>query len=211
MIEERSSFALLVGTVVDVTTVALPYTPQPPRSPLSVAFEGIGTPPTPTDLIWAQTFSNGGFVLAFEAGSVAIDNASSSGPSPKHLTGAFDIHFTVSAQGYADLALVYSCNHDALPIVPAAYSLQPSPLYVRGTVTASGAPLAGAAVQITAESPAPGPLPPATATDANGMYAFDGVAAAQTITIAVSGGGHSGSQTVPVGYPDPVTTVNFPF
>lgn len=207
--EEAAAFALLVGSVVDATTTAAPYTPQPPRTPFTVTFDGIGTPPVATGLIWARAYASGGFVLGFEAGNVAVDNTSPSGPSPKHLTGAFDIHFTLAARGYADLSPAYACNHDALPIVPTAYALQPNAVCVQGNVTVSGAPVNGATVQITAESPAPGTLPPATTTDANGNYAIDAVPAAQTVTLQAQSGAHSGTQTVALGYPDPVTIVNF--
>jgi hypothetical protein len=207
--ETAAAFALLVGSVVDATTTSAPYTPQPPRTPCAVTFDGIGTPPVASDLIWARTYANGGFVLAFEAGDVAVDDATPSGPSPKHLTGAFDIHFTLSAPGYADRSSVYACNHDALPIVPAPYALQPQPAAVQGNVTVSGTPAAGVTVEITAASPAPGTLPPATTTDANGTYAIDAVPAAQTVTLRAVSGAHVGMQTVPLAYPDPVTTVNF--
>jgi hypothetical protein len=207
--EERAAFALLAGTVVDATTTVPPYTPQPPRTPIAVSFDGIGTPPVATDLIWARAYSNGGFVLAFEGGNIALDNTSSSGPSPKHLTGSFDVHFTLSAQGYTALSTVYSCSLNALPIAPVAYVLQPSPVTVQGNVTVSGALAAGASVEITAESPAPGPLPPAATTDANGNYIINGVSAAQTMTIKATSGVHTGTQSVSLGYPNPITIVNF--
>jgi hypothetical protein len=208
--EERSSFALLVGSVVDATTTLAPFTPQAPYSPIAVTFDGIGTPPVPSDAIGARAYSNGGFVLAFDAGDLAVDEPSSSGPSPKHLTGSFVLNFTISAAGYADLAVTYPCSGNALPIVPAAYALQPAALTIRGAVTAGGAPVPGASVSITAAAPAIA-LPPATTTDANGLYGFDAVPAAQSITIAASGAGHNGSQTVAVGDPDPIVTVNFVF
>ncbi|HTV73856.1 MAG TPA: carboxypeptidase-like regulatory domain-containing protein [Candidatus Acidoferrales bacterium] len=211
LLEELSSFALLVGSVVDATTVAAPYTPQPPRSPVSVNFSGIGTPPTPTDAVFARAFAADGFVLAFDAADVAVDDRSSSGPSPKHLAGAFDIHFVISAEGYADLPVVYACNKDALPIAPAPYALQPNAVAIAGRVTASGTALAGAVVQITAESPSPGMLPAAVTTAADGTFAIENVPAAQTATISASGGGYSGSQTISLSYPNPLVTVSFEF
>jgi hypothetical protein len=207
--EECSSFALLVGSVVDATTLSPPYTAQPPRTPINVTFTGIGTPPTPSDAISARAFSRGGFALAFDASDVSVDYPSSAGPSPKHLTGTFDIHFVVSAQGYADLSAIYACNKDALPIVPAPYALQPNAVAIVGRVTVGGTALAGATVQVTAESPSLGPLPAAVTTDANGMYALPSVPAAQSVTVAASGGGHSGSQTVALAYEEPVFTLNF--
>jgi hypothetical protein len=206
--EERSAFALLVGTVVDATTVPAPFTPQPPRTPISVNFDGIGTPPVPSDAISARAFAGGAFVLAFESNDVAVDGPSSSGPSPKHLAGAFDVHFTLSAEGYADLPALYSCNNDALPIVPAAYVLQPNPIAVQGQVSAASGAVAGASVQITAESPPPAALPAATTTDANGMYAIASVPAAQSITISAAGSGGAALQTIPLDYPGSVVTVN---
>lgn len=209
--EELGSFALLVGSVVDATTLSPPYTPQPPRSPISVAFTGIGTPPRPSDAIRARAFSGGGFVLAFDASDVSVDDPSSAGPSPKHLTGTFDVHFVVSAPGYADLPATYACNKDALPIVPAPYAMHPNAVTIVGRVTAAGSALAGATVQVTAESPSPGPLPSPVSTDANGMYALLNVPAAQSVIVAASGGGHSGSQTVALAYEEPVFTLNFEF
>lgn len=210
MMEERSAFALLVGTVVDATTVPAPFSPFPPRTPIAVSFDGIGTPPVPTDAVTARAFSGGGFVLAFNAADVAVDDPSSSGPSPKHLVGAFDIHFTISADGYADLPSTYSCNNDALPIAPAAYALQPNPIAIQGQVTdATGTAVAGATVQITAESP-PVALPPATTTDANGMYLLVSVAAAQTVTISASALAGSAVQIVSLDYPANSVIVNLP-
>ena len=199
--EELSSFDLLVGSVNDGSGGVV-------RTPVSVAVTGIGSPPTPTDLISARTFSSGGFILSFDAGDVAVDFPGSSGPSPKHLVGAFDLSFVISAPGYADLPVTYSCNNDTLPIVPPPYVLAPNPVVVMGGVTGKGTALAGATVQITSSTPAL-TLPPATTTDPNGNYAFNTVPAAQSIVIAASGGAFSGSQTVSLGYLDPVVTVNF--
>lgn len=206
--DERSSFTLLVGTVVDATTASAPFSPAPPRAPIAVAFNGIGTPPTPTDVIFARAFSNSGFVLAFDAADVAVDNPSSSGPSPKHLAGAFDIHFTISANGYADLLSTYSCNKDALPITPLAYVLQPKPIAIKGQVTSAGVAVSGATVRITAESPSPSALPPAATTDVNGMYLLASVPAAQSLTISAVSGAVSKTQTIPLEYPALVVTVN---
>ncbi|MGA2394546.1 MAG: carboxypeptidase-like regulatory domain-containing protein [Candidatus Lustribacter sp.] len=207
--EERSAFALLVGSVVDATTLPAPFSPLPPRTPIAIEFDGIGTPPVATDAIVARAYSAGGFVLAFDSGDVTVDNPSSSGPSPKHLVGAFDIHFTISAEGYADLPSTYSCHNDALPIAPAAYVLQPNPIAIQGYVSFGGVAVAGATVQITAESP-PAALPPATTTDANGMYTLGSVPAAQTVTISAAGGGGSTVQTISLDYPGSVVTVNLP-
>jgi hypothetical protein len=207
-VEERSAFALLVGSVVDATTLPAPYAPAPPRTPITISFDGIGTPPVPSDAITARAFSNGGFVLAFDSGDVSVDFPSSSGPSPKHLTAIFDIHFTVSADGYTALPSTYSCNKDTLPITPAAYVLQPNPIVIQGRVTSAGLAAPGAAVQVLAESPPPFSLPPATTTDANGMYTLAAVPAAQTATIQAVFGG-SQTQTISLDYPDPVVTVNF--
>jgi hypothetical protein len=210
MMEERSAFALLVGAVVDATTVAAPFSPLPPRTPIAVSFDGIGTPPVATDAVMARAFSGGGFVLTFDAADVAVDDPTSSGPSPKHLVGTFDIHFTISADGYVDLPSTYSCHNDALPITPAAYALQPAPIAIRGQVTdASSAAVAGATVQVTAESP-PVALPPATTTDANGMYFLASVPAAQTVTIEASAGAGSVVQVVSLDYPASAVTVNLP-
>jgi hypothetical protein len=169
---------------------------------------GLGTPPAPTDSIWARAYSDSGFVLGFDAQDIAVDNPSSSGPSPKHLTGVFDVTFTISAQGYANLLATYPCNNNALPITPAPYVLQPNPVVVVGGVTGDGVALAGATVQIASSIP-PLALPPSTTTDANGNYAFDAVPAAQSIVITASGGGFSGSQNISFAYLDPVVTVNF--
>ena len=200
--EERSSFALLVGSVIDANGSS------PVRTPVSIELVGVGSPPVSTDIIWAQGFSNAGFMLAFNAQDIPVDYPASSGPSPKHLTGAFDVSFTLSAAGYADLGVTYSCNMNALPITPAPYVLQPNPIVIMGGVTGDGNALPGATVQITSSTP-PLPMPPPTSTDANGNYAFDSVPAAQSIVISASGGSFSGSQTVSLQYLDPVVTVNF--
>jgi hypothetical protein len=203
--EECAAFALLVGSIVDATTVA--STPAAPRTPASVTFDGIGTPPLPSGAIVARSFANGGFVLSFAAGDIAVDDPSSSGASPKHLSGAFDVHFTISADGYADLPAMYACNKDALPIVPAPYVLRPNPTAIAGRVTSGGSAVAGAKVQVTAATP-PATLPAAVFTDANGLYGIAGVPAAQTVTVVATKGGSS-SQTVALDYPGPPATVNF--
>ena len=211
MMDELGAFALLVGTVVDATTTIPPFTPQPPRTPIAISFDGLGTPPAPTTAIVARAFSNDGFVLAFDSANIPIDVPSSSGTAPKHLLGAFDVHFTLSADGYADLPATYACNKDTLPIVPAPYALQPLSLIVRGQVaSASGAPVPGATVQITAASPA-APLPPATTTDANGLYVFWTVPAAQTLTFSATTASDALAQTIEVTYPASAVIVNLAF
>jgi hypothetical protein len=200
--DQMSSFALLVGTVVDSAGSLAP------RTPISVAMNSIGTLSAENGVIWAQANYNAGFVLAFDAQDIVVDYPSSSGPSPKHLVGAFDVSFTISAQGYADLPVTYSCNNNALPITPPPYVLQPNPIAIVGGVSGDGAPLVGANVQIVSSVPSL-PMPPATTTDANGNYVFASVPAAQSLVINVSGGGFSGSQNVSLQYLDPVITVNF--
>jgi hypothetical protein len=199
--EELTSFALLTGTVTDA--VAAP--PAPLRSPIGVRIVGIGTPPVPSGALWARAYSGDGFVIAAAAGSVALDDPSSTAPDPKHLAGAFDLHFILSARGYADVPVVLACNHDALPIA-ATYALAPLPFAIRGRVTAGTppAPVAGALVSITAASPAIVIPPPAT-TAPDGTYALPSVPAARSLTLTVN----AHSETVAPTYPDPVLTVNF--
>lgn len=209
MIEERLSYALLVGAAVDGILGT------PPRSPLGVQMLGLGTPPIPFDGVWARAYSGDGFVVVADAGAVAVDHPELGAPPPKHLAGKFDLHFTLSASGYDDLPVTVNCNHDALPIKPAAYKLAPHPFAVHGRVTTGGfspVPLAGATVSVTATVPPlvlPAVLPPPVVTDANGTYAFPAVPAATTITVTVAG--HAPSATVLTNYPEPTLTVNFAF
>jgi hypothetical protein len=199
--EELSSFALLVGSVNDANGGTV-------RTPICVNVSGIGTPPVPTNLLWARAYSSAGFVLGFESGDVAVNFPSSSGPSPKQLVGTFDVSFVISAPGYTALPVTYACNNDTLPIAPAPYALQPNPIVIVGGVTGDGVALAGATVRITSSTP-PLALPPATTTDANGTYSFDSVPAAQSVVITATGGSFSGSQTISLAYLDPIVTVNF--
>ncbi len=121
MMEEITSYALLVGHVSDAS---LP----PPAlllSQVSVQIAGVGTPPYPIGGIWARAYALDAFVIAADAGNVPLDNPSSSGPDPKHLAGAFDLHFVVSASGYVDLPVTRTCSHDAVPIAQ-SYALTPS-------------------------------------------------------------------------------------
>ncbi|MGA8100452.1 MAG: hypothetical protein WB810_17505, partial [Candidatus Cybelea sp.] len=112
MIEELTTFALLTGTVVDAVALA----PALLRSPVGVEVVGLGTPPVPTDTICGRTYQSNGFVIVADAGSIRLDDPRSTSPDPKHLAGVFDLHFVLSAPGYADLAVAVACNHDAIPI-----------------------------------------------------------------------------------------------
>lgn len=197
--EELTTFALLVGRVTDSILAA----PSTLRSPISVRVLGLGTPPTPSKVLWARAYDIGGFVIAADAGAIALDDPRSTGPDPKHLAGAFDVHFVLSAAGYADLAVALPCSHDAVPIAK-SYALAPQPFAIRGRVTIGNAAFGGLSVSITAATP-PIPLPPAVLTASDGTYSFASVGAAQSITLSAAGG----SQTVVSTYPDPILTVNF--
>ncbi|MFN2459498.1 MAG: hypothetical protein ABR591_02200, partial [Candidatus Velthaea sp.] len=105
MIEELTTFALLAGSATDA--VAAP--PALLRSPLRIRIAGIGTPPVPSDAVWARAYSNDGFVIAADAGRIALDDPTSSGPAVKHLAGAFDLHFVLLAGGYDDLPVTVAC------------------------------------------------------------------------------------------------------
>jgi len=195
--DELLSYALLAGEVVDAVLGT------PPRAPVAVHLVGVGTPPVPRDGMSARTYRPDGFVVVADARTIAVDDPASSGPSPKHLAGAFDLHFVLSARGYADLAQVVHCNHDAVPMRPPAYALVPQPFALRGRVTQGGltpTPFAGASVAIAATALA-------TTTDADGTYVFVSVPAAATVTVVANGT----PRTVPTSYPDPVLTVNFAF
>ena len=196
--EEITSFALLTGTVSDsVAGTSLA------RSALSVRLVGIGTPPVPSDALWARAYSGSGFVIAADAGRIALDDPSSSWLDPKHLAGAFDLHFIIAADGYTDLPVTIACNHDAVPI-DGSYALIPGPFAIRGRVTTGNPPVAagGLSVDITVATPAiTVPAPAITAAD--GTYSIPVVPAAQSVTLAVSGQ----SQTVTPAFP--VLTVNF--
>jgi hypothetical protein len=195
---EITTFALLTGSVTDAVD-GMPVR----RSPLRVAELGIGTPPVASDALWARSYSAGGFVIAADAGRIALDDPRSSAPDPKHLAGAFDLHFVIAADGYADLPVTVTCNHDALPIA-ATYALVPGPFAIRGRVTTGNPPVAagGTSVDITAAVP-PISVPPPAVTAADGTFAFPSVPAAQSVTLAAGGQ----SQTVVPAYP--VLTVNF--
>jgi hypothetical protein len=205
--EEATTYALLVGTAIDAVAAA----PSRLRSPLRVTLAGIGTPPVAVDGIWCRTWTTDGFVIAADATVIGLDAPSSSGPSPKHLAGAFDLHFTLAADGYADLPVTVSCNHDHVPLRPAPYVLAPHPFALRGRVavgTVAPAPLAGATVTLTGSVPAVA-LPAATVTDADGTYVFVAIPAVRSLTIVAAGSGHSGTQTIEPSYPDPLVTTNF--
>jgi hypothetical protein len=203
VIDERLTYALLTGTVVDAAAAA-----APPRSTLCVNVLGIGAPPIAVDRVWARAYGPGGFVVVAEASAIPLSDASSSLPSPKHLAGTFDLSFTLSAFGYDDLTATVHCNHDALPIVPPApYALAPLPFTLRGIATQGGlnpVPLAAANVTVAGTALA-------TTTAADGTYVIAAVPAAPSITVNVSGSGNSTSTTVATTYPDPVLTVNFAF
>ena len=205
--EEVTTFALLVGTAIDAVAAA----PARMRSPLRVSIDGVGTPPIPIGGIWCRNWSADSFVIVADATVIGLDAPGSSAPSPKHLAGAFDLHFTLAADGYAGLAVTVSCNHDQVPLRPGAYALAPRPFALRGRVTVgtvTPVPLAGASVTLTASVPAV-TLPPATVTDADGTYVFVAIPGVRSLTVAVAGGGHSGSQTIEPSYPDPLVTTNF--
>lgn len=205
-IDEVTTFAVAVGRAVDGVA-----TPNTLRSALRVRLAGIGTPPVRNDGVWARTWSHDGFVVVADAGTIPLDHPSSSAPSPKHLAGAFDLHLVLAADGYDDLAVTLACNHDAIPLRPAAFPLAPRPIALRGRVLIAGIvpqPLAGATVSLTASSPAV-PLPPPVTTDADGAYAFVSVPATRSLTISAAGGGHSGTQTISPPYHASVLTVNF--
>lgn len=198
MSEEVTTFALLTGTVTDAVAGA-PLA----RSALAVQLVGIGTPPAASDALWARAYSPSGFVIAADAGRIALDDPSSAGIDPRHLAGAFDLHFIIAADGYADLPVTVACNHDAVPI-EGAYSLNPGPFAIRGRVTTGNPPVAaaGLSVAVTAATPAIS-LPSSVTTAADGTYALPVVPAAQSVTLTVSGQ----SQTVAPAFP--VLTVNF--
>jgi hypothetical protein len=205
--EEATTFALLVGMTIDAVAAA----PARLRSPLRVRLAGVGTPPVPSDGIWCRSWSADSFVIVADATVIGLDAPASSAPSPKHLAGAFDLHFTLAADGYADLPVTVSCNHDQVPLRPGAYALAPRPFALRGRVTVgtvTPVPLAGASVTLTASVPAV-MLPPATVTDADGTYVFVAIPAVRSLTVAAAGGGHSGTQTIEPPYPDPLVTTNF--
>ena len=205
--EEATTYALLVGTAIDAIAAA----PARLRSPLRVTLAGIGTPPVRSDGIWCRNWTADAFVIGADATAIGLDAPASSAPSPKHLAGAFDLHFTLAADGYTDLAVTVSCNHDRVPLRPAAYALAPQPFALRGRVTVgtvTPVPLAGATVTLTGSVPAVA-LPPATLTDADGTYVFVAIPAVRSLTITAAGSGHSGTQTVEPPYPDPLVTTNF--
>ena len=205
--EEATTYALLVGTAIDAVAAA----PSRLRSPLRVSLAGIGTPPVAIDGIWCRTWTTDGFVIIADATVIGLDAPASSAPSPKHLAGAFDLHFTLSADGYAELPVTVSCNHDQVPLRPVPYVLAPQPFALRGRVavgTVAPVPLAGATVTLTGSVPAAA-LPAATVTDADGTYVFVAIPAVRSLTIAAAGSGHSGTQTVEPSYPDPLVTSNF--
>lgn len=194
---ELLSYALVAGSVVDAVLGATP------RTPVRVTLLGIGTPPQPVDGTSARAYAPDGFVIAADARAIRVDDASSSGPSPRQLAGSFDVRFVLSADGYDDLAAVVHCDHDALPLRPAPYALAPRPFAVRGRVTQGGltpTPLAGAAISIAATALA-------TTTAADGTYVFASVPAAATVTVLANGT----PRTVATTYPEPVLTVNFAF
>jgi hypothetical protein len=195
---EITTFALLTGAVSDAVEGA-PLR----RSPVRVVDVRIGTPPVATDAVWARAYSAGGFVIAADAGRIALDDPRSSAPDPKHLAGAFDLHFVIAADGYADLPVTVTCNHDALPIA-GTYALVPGPFAIRGRVTTGNPPVAagGTSVDISAAVPAMS-LPAPAMTSADGTFAFPRVPAAQSLTLVAGGQ----SQTVVPAYP--VLTVNF--
>jgi Carboxypeptidase regulatory-like domain len=205
--DELTTFALLVGEVHDA--VALP---PDLRTPVRVSALGLGTPAVPTDGVWARTYRDDAFVIVADAAAVFLDDPRSSAPSPKHLAGVFDLHFVIDAPGYTEKSVTVACNKDAIPIRPTPYALAPRPIAMRGRVTLTTglvtAPLVGATVTLTGSVPV-APLPGAATTDSDGTYTFVSVPAVRSLTVVVSGGGHTKTSTVVPTYPDPVLTVNF--
>ena len=119
--EELTTYALLVGHVTDASLAP----PAKLRTRVNIHITGVGTPPHAIDGLWARTWTDDGFVIAADAGNIPLDNPHASGPDPKHLAGAFDLHFIVSAPGYNDLPVTFTCNHDTIPIAQ-SYALTPS-------------------------------------------------------------------------------------
>jgi hypothetical protein len=200
MMDVRTSFALLVGTVDDAVA-----SPSTLRAPVSVRLAGIGTPPMLADRLWARSVTENTFVIGADSGSVPLDHDDVGSPDPRHLAGTFDLHVVIGAAGYDDLPVAISCNHDAIPIAR-AFSLQPRAIAVRGRVTSGNPPIAvgGTTVAVTAIVPSAA-LPPSVVSAPDGTFLIPSVPAARSLTLTAGGT----SETIAPAYPAAIIAVNF--